>query len=258
MAFLKLLSVAAVSALHLAVASEPSSSTTTRASLGQSVCMAQLNTARADAGLPAFSSFPPDGGLAALAKERDLGENAILKPVCTSLLKGETAPQVAASADFSSLKGLPALLPLAGSNPDCSKSIQTFKAGYANFGSVPPEYSEATKELYANPASLAFLSVFNPGAEPKADCRVISCSQETTTNDQEKLPGNQTNGTATLERTAHALLCLTSPNVLQEGMAPFTLEQWAQLATAFKASSAPSLPHTLVAFAAAVVGSLLL
>ncbi|KAL8275997.1 hypothetical protein Esti_000113 [Eimeria stiedai] len=258
MALIKFISLAAFPLLQVAAGGAPTN-TTTRASLGQSVCLAQLNTARTDAGLTAFSSMPSEKSLAAFSDNDNLSDNSLLKPVCSALLHGDVQPQVAASAMLPKLDGTAAFLPLQSSNPECSASVQTFKAGYLNFGAIPPKFTEETRNVYTDPANLSFIALYNPGSDPKADCRVVTCTQETTVQTpQQQMTGQQDQGTeAGTKKTAHALLCLTTPKALQEGKAPFTEEQWVQLSAAFRASAATPIP-TFLAFAATGLGFALL
>ncbi|KAL8433152.1 hypothetical protein ACSSS7_004092 [Eimeria intestinalis] len=246
MALLHLIALAAFPLLQVAAGAGAPASTTTRASLAlhtKNVLKDEKAEVVIQRKLPALL---PTGCIAHAS-------HAVAE-LLSAGLQGDVQPQAAASAMLPKLDGTAAFLPLMSSNPECSNSVQTFKAGYLNFGAIPPKFTEDTRNIYSDPANLSFIALYNPGPDPKADCRVVTCTQETTVpTSQQQGQGAETGG----KKVAHALLCLTTPKALQEGKAPFTEEQWVQLSAAFRASSATPIP-TFLAFAATVVGFALL
>lgn len=109
---------------------------------------------------------------------------------------------------------------LKDANPDCKGSVDKWKNAFSNFNQLPPVFvSNDEPGLYANVMNYSFVAVYNPGANPTADCRVVTCTQTKTVGTKEVPQENQT--TKELKK-GYGLICLTTPKALVDGKAPFT------------------------------------
>ncbi|CDJ56972.1 SAG family member [Eimeria maxima] len=78
--------------------------------------------------------------------------------------------------------------------------------------------------------------------------------QEEEDNENGSLEGTPESGN-TVGKDVKALLCVTTPNTLVDGRAPYTESQWQQITTGLSKNAAAAVPTTFVAFAAVAVAN---
>ncbi|KAL8453393.1 hypothetical protein Emed_000892 [Eimeria media] len=109
----------------------------------------------------------------------------------------------------------------------CDAAVAYWKEAVKNFPSLPPSYSKG-KELYAKDQNVSFVGLFNPNPQPTVDCAVITCSLNTDSNNAKTLNGNDLSGTVpgsegeNKKKTVYSLVCLSTPQALEETKEPFT------------------------------------
>ncbi|CDJ32533.1 SAG family member [Eimeria mitis] len=146
--------------------------------------------------------------------------------------------------------GTYAYLPIDDPNSvDCKAVVDKWKEAYSNFDGLPPANKEGDN-LYDNQENVSFVALYNPTEKATADCRVVTCTKTTPATSSFKAA--RSDGSTT--ETGSALICMTVPDVLEEGgKAPFSEEQWEQIVTALEGSASAVAPG-VVGFALAIVG----
>ncbi|CDJ36594.1 SAG family member [Eimeria mitis] len=242
-------------------------------------CSASMNEARKLVGFAEFTvgetteeKLPIDP----VSKTAGATPATYVESVCTALKASEASP-----AKSGALDGTYAYAVQEGTDADCEAAVDHWKAGLSNFKSLPPEYTEET-ELYKNPQNISFISLFNPNENPKVDCVYFTCpakenkpKQQSTDvvgdtgsngekdpsagegdGDDEEDPAAGGESETTTDKEVKALLCITTPNALTQGAAPYTQAQWDQITAGLNKNAAHALPISL-GFAVAAVGVLL-
>lgn len=175
-------------------------------------CMKQFNSKRKRAGLASFAvTSEPSRSLSL--------ENYPWIDFCENLVKSETVNP----PRFNDQNGILAFMPTSSIDVDCNGAVVHWGSAAKNFGSVPPVYTSA-EPVYQNVLDRSLVALYNPGSGPTADCVAFTCTVDN-------------------KDMAHGLLCLSAPEVFQEGVAPFTGTQWEKI-TAAIASSATAVTLT--------------
>ncbi|CDJ32937.1 SAG family member [Eimeria mitis] len=243
-------------------------------------CSASMNEARKLVGFAEFTvgetteeKLPIDS----VSKTAGATPATYVESVCTALKASEASP-----AKSGALDGTYAYVVQEGASADCEAAVDHWKAALSNFKGLPPQYTEDT-ELYKAPQNVSFISLFNPKENPKVDCAYFTCPAKENTpkpqntdvgagtgdgaekdppqddgdEDDEGDPDAGGESETTTDKEVKALLCITTPNALTQGAAPYTQAQWDQITAGLNKSAAHALPISL-GFAAAAVGVLLL
>ncbi|CDJ30052.1 SAG family member [Eimeria mitis] len=264
MATLKIISLAAASALLMAKVAQGDAeqgggpdgegSTTYTVDLGKpGVCLAEINAARGGAGLAHFladeeglKTWPTTGA------EALNGEAKPWDPVCAALLKKEeeiTVQQGSEGSGFPS--GTYAFMALDTAEADCAAAVSYWKEAASNFTSLPPSKTDGA-ELYEKQHNASFIALYNPSDKATADCRIVTCTQSASLT-----PTVFSSRSGAGEQKGYALLCMTTPDALEDNEAPFTEEQWNKIKASLT-GSAPAVAPSLLVFAVAALGVLFL
>ncbi|CDJ33879.1 SAG family member [Eimeria mitis] len=247
MAPLKIISLAAASALLMANATqgntdsddglEEGQSSTYTVDLGEpNVCLDEINAAREGAGLAHF--LVAEKGLETWPKTDAKSVSQQAKPwdpVCDALIKKEeeiTVQQGAEGNEFPS--GTYAFMALDTAEADCAAAVSHWKDAASNFTSLPPPKTEG-EELYEKQHNVSFIAMYNPSEKATADCRVVTCTQATT-------PVVFSSRSGAGEKKGYALLCMTTPDALEDEEAPFTEEQWKKIKASITGSASAVAP----------------
>ncbi|CDJ30948.1 SAG family member [Eimeria mitis] len=223
-------------------------------------CLTEINAAREAVGFSSFlkANVAEEGKHLPAAFDNKSEEDyhaSAWKPVCEFLLpktSDESEPVVVATIDrFAS--GTYAFKALESETPRCSDIVEEWKTAYNNFNGLPPPYSEQ-EQAYSSQENVSFVAMHNPSSDATADCRVVTCTRKTTTQQQNR----EKTGTTATEANGYALICMTTPDVLpvDGSKAPFTEGQWGQIVTAFEGSAPAVLPSLLSLTAAALAVAL--
>ena len=132
---------------------------------------------------------------------------------------GETGRSQSKHLKFNS--GTYAFMVLPSASPDCSATVDQWKAAYKNFDGPPP--ANCSTPAYDNQDNISFLALYNPSTSATADCRVVTCVE---LHNQPIVNFNTQTIENNLEPTGnqgHALICMTTPDVLEAHRTqPFT------------------------------------
>lgn len=93
-----------------------------------------------------------------------------------------------------------------GSNGDCATAVKHWREGFDLFKGLPPPYS-AEAPVYKTSQAQSFVALFAPHEAGKVDCAFFICPEST--------------DSGTKQEEIKALLCVTSPKSLKDGVAPF-------------------------------------
>ncbi|CDJ27733.1 SAG family member [Eimeria mitis] len=140
--------------------------------------------------------------------------------------------------------------------PDCTAVVDEWKKSYSNFDGLPPS-RKANEELYENQDNVSFVAMYNPSEDATADCRVVTCTKTTApASPPAAKQGNDGSNAEGTETKGSAIICLTAPDVLPKSSesAPFTEDQWRQIAAALEGSASVVLPSA-ISLAVAVLGA---
>ncbi|CDI86323.1 SAG family member [Eimeria praecox] len=139
------------------------------------------------------------------------------------------------SGDDGSISAMYAMMALGSSTVDCTSVLDQWKGAYKLFDGAPPS-PEQSSGLYDNPEAVIFVTLYNPKTAASADCRVVTCTETTSTSDPQSKK----------ERKGYAYLCMSTPNALgDKANPPFTKEQWKKIASSLKASAPAVVPSVL-------------
>ncbi|CDJ36866.1 SAG family member [Eimeria mitis] len=207
-------------------------------------CSASMNEARKLVGFAEFTEgqtaeekLPIDP----ISKTAGATGATYVESVCSALKASEASP-----AKSGALDGTYAYVVQEGDIADCEAAVDHWKAALSNFKGLPPQYTGDT-ELYKDPQNVSFISLFNPKESPKVDCAYFTCPAKESKPERkdtgvvgdsendgvEKPPLNDGNGDeeepgagegdeTTTDKEVKALLCITTPNALTQGAAPYT------------------------------------
>lgn len=109
---------------------------------------------------------------------------------------------------------------LADAEPNCKEAVDYWNAAFKNFTGLPPSKTEGT-DLYKKQDNVSFVALYNPSSNATADCRVVTCTQTTTSG---SLPATATSGGESgTTKNGYALICKTMPTAFaNDTSAPFT------------------------------------
>ncbi|CDJ62581.1 SAG family member [Eimeria necatrix] len=222
------------------------------ASLGGDVeCLSEVNAAREAAGLPSFTTAS-DGNELTAPGGTDLEEGSEWKKVCTHLIPTEATEAIAGSTTANPFQdGTYAFKSLTAAKPDCKETVDYWKAAYKNFTGLPPSKAE-DENLYKNQDNVSFVALYNPSTGATADCRVVTCTQTTTTSTDDETESSYAAGNTA--KSGYALICKTMPAAFGTGSsAPFTQEQWDGIVSSLTGSASIAVP-SFVALAIVTFG----
>ncbi|CDJ36470.1 SAG family member [Eimeria mitis] len=264
MAALKLFSLASASVLVMANAvhqTAKESPLTTKAvtatytvNLGNTgECLAEINAAREAAGLAHFQVAKEEQHQLPKTdiEEPDPPQSSPWDPVCKALIAEDTEQQGGDLEENGFESGTYAFMALESATPDCAAAVNHWKDAVSNFTTIPPPKKNEPK-LYEKQQNVSFIALYNPSNDAAADCRVVTCT----------LPADTEHSTFSIRKSAedkkgYALLCMTTPEALNDEEAPFTDEQWNKIKTSITGSASAVAP-SLLAVAIAAVGLLAL
>lgn len=104
----------------------------------------------------------------------------------------------------------------------CSTTVKRWQRAFRNFAGLPPPFAE-DEELYQMQNNLSFLALYNTDPDAAIDCRVVTCAGSTATvRVYSKASGAPVSAQGQNPKKPSVLVCMTTPNVLQEGKSPFT------------------------------------
>ncbi|CDJ40610.1 SAG family member [Eimeria tenella] len=222
------------------------------ASLGEDVeCLSEVNAEREAAGLTNFTTAS-DGTKLTAPDASELQDNSEWKKVCTHLIPTqETAAMAEPSAASPFQDGTYAFKSLTAAKPNCKETVDSWKAAFKNFTGLPPSKTE-DENLYKNQDNVSFVALFNPSSRATADCRVVTCTQ-TTTSATDDAVGSTYSGSGTT-KNGYALICKTMPPAFGTGSsAPFTQEQWERIVLSLTGTASIAAP-SFVALAIVLSG----
>ncbi|CDJ67912.1 SAG family member, partial [Eimeria necatrix] len=212
------------------------------AKLGDTVqCLSEVNAAREAAGLANFIQATVDEKKISDPGENELTENK-WRDLCEHLIPmpSETFSVQAVADPFKD--GTYAFKSLTAEQPNCAETVDYWKAAYKNFTGLPPPKGEAGT-LYDNQDNVSFVALYNPSSNATADCRVVTCTQTTSSADPSSRVSSDGNDGNT--KLGYAMLCKTTPTAFEnDSTAPFTQEQWDKIKsslTGHASIAAPSL-----------------
>ncbi|CDJ62583.1 SAG family member [Eimeria necatrix] len=212
-----------------------------KATIGQSpVCLSEVNTARQAVGLPNFAEATDDKKLDD-PKGAELQDGNDWKKVCEYLIPTqEAAPVTEVSATKPFEDGTYAFKSLADKEPNCKETVDSWTAAYKNFTGLPPSKTEGDT-LYSNQNNVSFVALYNPSSSATADCRVVTCTQTTTSTTGNGMLSANAEGETT--KNGYALICKTMPTAFGDGSsAPFTQEQWDRIVSSLTGSASIAVP----------------
>lgn len=96
---------------------------------------------------------------------------------------------------------------------DCSAAVEFWTQAYTNFEGLPEAYAK-DKVPYNSAQNVSFIALFNPKENPEVDCAYFTCPAAPSSNVGAGVR-------ATSDREVRGLLCVTTPNALTQGEAPF-------------------------------------
>ncbi|CDJ66267.1 SAG family member [Eimeria necatrix] len=223
-----------------------------KASIGQSpVCLSEVNTARQAVGLPNFAEATNDAKLND-PQGAELQDDNDWKKVCEYLIPTqETTPVTEAIATKPFEDGTYAFKALDDTEPNCKETVDYWKAAYKNFPGLPPSKT-GNETLYKNQDNVSFVALYNPLSNATADCRVVTCTQTTTSTAGTDMRSPETTPETT--KNGYALICKTMPAAFGDGnSAPFTQEQWDRIISSLTGSALIAAP-SFVALASVTFG----
>ncbi|CDJ67324.1 SAG family member [Eimeria necatrix] len=225
------------------------------ASLGESVeCLSEVNAAREAAGLPNFTAASDNNKLND-PTGISLDETNEWTKVCTHLIPTEAPEAMAAPSALKPFEdGTYAFKSLTAAQPNCKETVDYWKAAYKNFTGLPPSKTDG-ETLYNNQDNVSFVALYNPSSNATADCRVVTCTQTTTSTtggtEGGMLSTYADDGTT---KNGYALICKTMPAVFgSSGSALFTQEQWDRIISSLTGSASTAVP-SFVALAIVTFG----
>ncbi|KAL8451138.1 hypothetical protein Emed_002176 [Eimeria media] len=221
---------------------------------GETSCITNMNTTRQAAGLGELQSTTDFVTQDPKAKAAPDG---IWVDVCNTLLDGK---DFTPSADKIS-KGTYALFGLGevdkekqeltdltnldGLTPQCDAAVKKWQEGFSSFEAKPP-VDRAVQYTEATPEQVSFVTLYNPGSQPKGQCALAACKGKPQTTPP---PGDDET------KTVAGLVCFTEPNVF--GNNPlFTQDQWNNIKKVLSSSASTAVP-SLMAVAALMFAAFL-
>ncbi|CDJ62586.1 SAG family member [Eimeria necatrix] len=223
------------------------------ASLGESVeCLSEVNAAREAAGLPSFAEASDNNKLNDPKTETELQEGSDWRKVCEHLIPTDATEAMTGRTSTKPFeKGLYAFKSLDDAEPNCKETVDYWKAAFKNFTGLPPPKTE-DEALYKDQDNVSFVALYNPSSSATADCRVVTCTQTTTTTPVDGVGSTYVGGGTT--KKGYALICKTMPSAFgDDGSALFTQEQWDRIISSLTGSASTAVP-SFVALAIVTFG----
>ncbi|CDJ63153.1 SAG family member [Eimeria necatrix] len=141
---------------------------------------------------------------------------------------------------------------------DCKEAVQYWKDGFSLFkNELPPKYTALGEpEIYTDRA-VSFVALYNPKASPVASCVLVTCTKGAAVDDAEER--SRRHDSPPLRRlqdgaqTKTAVICLTNPDALTSGTAPFEEDEWQKIVDAIvgleeSSRASPISPSLAVGF----------
>nr|AET50478.1 hypothetical protein [Eimeria tenella] len=243
-----------VSLLWLSEKSSQAAAATTvkyTAKLGSSVeCLGEVNNARQAAGLANFIKATNDGDKISDPGSADLTDGD-WKEICEYLVPTQPEAHSSQAATETFKDGTYAFKALTAEQPNCTETIDYWKAAYKNFTGLPPS-KKGTGKLYENQDNVSFVALYNASSNATADCRVVTCTQKTSAAAVSASVSSGDSGDTT--KLGYALICKTMPTAFGNGsIAPFTQEQWDKIKYSLTGSASIAVP-SLVALVIVAFG----
>ncbi|CDJ62906.1 SAG family member [Eimeria necatrix] len=212
-------------------------------------CLSEMNQERAAAGLAAFEEATD--GAQVLPKSAGTGSKITAATLWNEICQIIEAEE---STEAEQLKGTFAYYP---GNKDCKAAVQYWKDGFSLFkNELPPNYTVSdTPEVYSHKA-VSFVALYNPQAKPVASCAFVTCTKAADSTDPElsrSQKGRSTRRLQSSQEIHNAVICLTNPEALTEGQAPFKEEEWQKIVQAIVGTKegsvvSPVRPSSAVGF----------
>ncbi|CDJ40618.1 SAG family member [Eimeria tenella] len=218
------------------------------AKLGGTVqCLREVNAARE---LGHFTEATTDEKKISDPGEGELAESK-WKDLCEYLIPTPSETYGAQKAVDPFKDGTYAFKSLTAEQPNCTETIDYWKAAYKSFTGLPPAKGEAGT-LYDNQDNISFVALYNPSSSATADCRVVTCTQKASP--AALSAGVSSGGNDANTKLGHAMLCKTTPTAFEnDSTAPFTQEQWDKIKYSLTGSASIAAP-SLVALAIVAFG----
>ncbi|CDJ70111.1 SAG family member [Eimeria necatrix] len=178
-------------------------------------------TGKAAAGLPAFGEATEDGQL--LPEHAGSG-----KAVIPETLWNQVCEKImGVGCEIEKLVGTPAYY---AGEKDCEAAVQYWKDGFSLFNNkLPPNYTALNDPDVYTDKAVSFVALYNPKASPLASCAFVTCTKTTLA----RSPNNRSLRRLQNEpQKTTAVICLTNPEALKTGEAPFKEEEWQKIVQA--------------------------
>ncbi|CDJ41982.1 SAG family member [Eimeria tenella] len=193
-------------------------------------CLTHMNEARRAAGLPAFGETAEEGKTLPEHTEsgRAISPKTLWKQACQKIMgeEGEVT-------EIEQLSGIPAYYP---GNKDCAAAVQYWKEGFSLFSNkLPPTYQEIGNPDVYTDKGISFVALYNPQVNPVASCAFVTCTKATASADQDTSTSQDGHSLRRLQdepQITTAVICLTNPEALKTGAAPFKEEEWQKIVRA--------------------------
>ncbi|CDJ41974.1 SAG family member [Eimeria tenella] len=183
-------------------------------------------------GYKAASAGTTGAAAQVLPKTADTGSKitaaTLWNEICQIIMK-----EAEESTEAEQLKGKFAYYP---GNKDCKAAVQYWKDGFSFFkNELPPKYTVSdTPEVYSHKA-VSFVALYNPQAKPVVSCAFVTCTKAAASTAPDISRSQKERSPRRLQgsqETHNAVICLTNPEALTEGRAPFKEEEWHKIAQA--------------------------
>ncbi|KAL8270814.1 hypothetical protein Esti_005288 [Eimeria stiedai] len=233
-------------------------------------CLKEANAARTGVGFPVFKEAAADQKLPITdiqAQARTQGtedgapsgddkQKVFLTSVCEALQEPKTEEGTTTEAD--KLKGIYMYASQTSKSGNCAAAVHYWKEGLNNFSNLPPPYSKDSSQ-YTEQQNISFVGLYNPGQNPALDCAVITCQPSAKGRNDADLqpqPPASAKGADTSFEPVYSLLCLSTPQALQNNKMPFTQEEWNKITGLGNSSTQPTVFAVVALAVAACVHSL--
>lgn len=124
--------------------------------------------------------------------------------------------------DWEKVKGTVAYAAQSGEQPDCSAAVESWKAAYEKFETMPPAYTRDHKAPYNDIDSISFVALFTPKENPTASCAFYTCAATRPKPSSKSPPSENQQNSQDEEAPLRVLLCLTAPRALEHGKEPYS------------------------------------
>lgn len=108
---------------------------------------------------------------------------------------------------------------------DCKAAVQYWKDGFSLFkDELPPTYTEPDNPVVYTEKAVSFVALYNPQAKPVVSCAFVTCTKAAASTAPDISRSQKERSPRRLQgsqETHNAVICLTNPEALTEGRAPF-------------------------------------